>query len=91
MGVLSDRKVAFTEQGWRSYKEWLVRDRHILKAANKVIDACLADPFAGIGKPEKLWHQLSGLWSRRITVEHRLIYYVTDSEIVVVQVGRHYE
>lgn len=61
-----------------------------MKAANKMISAALADPFAGIGKPEPLRHQLVGHWSRRITHEHRLIYHVTDAELVIVQVGGHY-
>ncbi|MER7450423.1 Txe/YoeB family addiction module toxin [Nocardia beijingensis] len=56
-----------------------------------MILAALADPFAGIGKPEPLQHQRAGHWSRRITREHRLIYYVTDTEIAVVQVGGHYD
>ncbi|MFC3961879.1 Txe/YoeB family addiction module toxin [Nocardia jiangsuensis] len=88
---MTDRKLSFTDQGWRSYSAWLTRDRQISQAANKMIDATLADPSAGIGKPERLKHQLAGNWSRRITQEHRLIYYVTDTDIVVIQVGTHYE
>ncbi|MFQ6326529.1 Txe/YoeB family addiction module toxin [Nocardia sp. CWNU-33] len=83
--------MTFTDQGWRSYSAWPARDRAVLKAANKMIEAALLDPFAGIGKPEPLRHQLAGHWSRRITQEHRLIYYVTDTEVVVVQVGGHYD
>ncbi|MFI9405528.1 Txe/YoeB family addiction module toxin [Nocardia sp. NPDC052316] len=88
---MPDRKLTFTAQGWRSYASWLARDRAVLKAANKMINAVLADPFAGIGKPEPLRHQLAGHWSRRISQEHRLVYYVSDTEIVVVQVGSHYD
>ncbi|MFI6042163.1 Txe/YoeB family addiction module toxin [Nocardia sp. NPDC051321] len=87
---MPDRKLTFTAQGWRSYSAWLARDRAVLKAANKLINAALADPFTGIGKPEPIRHQLAGHWSRRITQEHRLIYYVTDAEITIVQVGAHY-
>jgi toxin YoeB len=88
---MSDRKLTFTAQGWRSYSTWLDRDRTVLKAANKLIKAALADPFNGIGKPEPLRHHLTGHWSRRITHEHRLIYYVTDTEIAIIQVGTHYD
>ncbi|WP_109528422.1 MULTISPECIES: Txe/YoeB family addiction module toxin [Nocardia] len=87
---MTDRKLTFTATGWRSYSEWLAKDRAVLKAANKVINATLVDPFDGRGKPEALRHQLTGHWSRRITQEHRLIYYITDTEITVVQVGSHY-
>ncbi|TQM30700.1 Txe/YoeB family addiction module toxin [Nocardia bhagyanarayanae] len=88
---MSDRKLVFTAYGWETYTSWLARDRTILKAANKVINAALADPFVGIGKPEPLKHHLAGHWSRRITREHRLIYYVTDSELIVIGVGGHYD
>lgn len=86
----TDRKLSFTSRGWNSYAAWLARDRTVLKTVNKLIEAALTDPFAGIGKPEPLRHKLAGHWSRRITQEHRLIYYVTDTEIVIVQVGGHY-
>ena len=33
----------------------------------------------GIGKPEPLKFDMSGLWSRRIKQEHRLIYQVMNS------------
>ena len=88
---MPDRKLVFTAYGWETYTSWLVRDRSVLKAANKQINAALADPFAGIGKPEPLRHQLAGMWSRRITPEHRLIYYATDTDLVIVGVGGHYE
>ncbi|MFI7669708.1 Txe/YoeB family addiction module toxin [Nocardia sp. NPDC049526] len=88
---MADRKLTFTTQGWESHTDWMTTNRAVLKSANKIIDATLRDPFEGIGKPEPLRHHLAGHWSRRITQEHRLIYYVTDTEIVVVQVGSHYE
>lgn len=88
---MADRKLLFTAQGWRSYERWPARDIRVLKAANKMINAALKDPFAGLGKPEPLKHGLQGLWSRRITQEHRLIYSVTDEALVIVQVGTHYE
>ncbi|NKY60105.1 Txe/YoeB family addiction module toxin [Nocardia flavorosea] len=86
-----ERKLTFTTRGWKSYTSRLATDRSVLRGANKMIDAALRDPFAGIGKPEPLRHRLAGHRSRRITQEHRLVYFVTDTEIVVVQVGSHYE
>ena len=88
---MRDRKLVFTSYGWETYTSWLARDRTILEAANKLISAVLTDPFTGIGKPEPLKHQLAGNWSRRITREHRLIYRVTDTEVVILGVGGHYE
>jgi toxin YoeB len=48
-------------------------------------------PFAGLGKPEPLRHELQGYWSRRIDREHRLVYAVTDKEIVIIACRFHYE
>ncbi|GAB3804144.1 hypothetical protein GCM10028798_23930 [Humibacter antri] len=50
----------------------------------------LRDPFAGIGKPEPLKHILAGAWSRRVDDAHRLVYYVTDERIVILQARDHY-
>lgn len=38
------------------------------------------DPFKGIGKPEPLRQNLKGYWSRRITSEHRLVYWITGKK-----------
>jgi len=47
-------------------------------------------PFSGIGKPEPLKHKLSGLWSRRINQEHRLIYEVLPDKIIIHSLKGHY-
>jgi toxin YoeB len=41
-------------------------------------------PRTGTGKPELMkYDRLKGLWSRRITDNHRLVYSIRDKEIVV--------
>ncbi|WP_317045993.1 Txe/YoeB family addiction module toxin [Flavobacterium laiguense] len=40
-------------------------------------------PYEGIGKPEPLKHNLSGLWSRRINLEHRLVYEILEEDSVI--------
>ena len=41
-------------------------------------------PRTGTGKPELMkYGQLKGLWSRRITSKHRLIYSIEDNEVAV--------
>jgi toxin YoeB len=57
---------------------------------SKLIQSILETPFDGIGKPEALKHDLSGWWSRRITEEHRLVYRVEESKIVIAQMRFHY-
>ena len=48
------------------------------------------DPFTGIGKPEPLKYHLPGAWSRRIDEEHRLVYIVTDKDIIIIAARYHY-
>jgi len=40
-------------------------------------------PYEGIGKPEPLKHNLSGLWSRRINLDHRLVYELLEGNTVI--------
>lgn len=47
--------------------------------------------FDGIGKPEPLRENLSGLWSRRIDETNRLVYSVEEDKIEIVQCRGHYE
>lgn len=83
-------QLGFTPKGWEHYQYWLQTDRKILNRVNELIKDCLRNPFTGVGKPEKLKGALSGLYSRRINEEHRLVYAVTDSWIVIVQCRFHY-
>ena len=55
-----------------------------------MIEEAARDPGAGIGKPERLSHNLSGYWSRRITDEHRLVYQLRGEELIIVQARYHY-
>ena len=56
-------------------------------AYNKVmvfLEELQEHPRTGTGKPEMLkYGKLKGLWSRRITAKHRLVYAIKDSEIIV--------
>jgi len=47
-------------------------------------------PFEGSGKPEPLWHALSGFWSRRINEEHRMVYKVDGDSLLIAQLRYHY-
>lgn len=82
--------VAFTDIGWEDYQYWQKEDAKLSDKINDLIDACIADPFKGIGKPEPLKGNLTGLWSRRIDLKHRLIYAVADDTVYVVACRYHY-
>jgi len=47
-------------------------------------------PFTGTGKPEPLKHDLSGMWSRRINGEHRLVYEIEDDTVFFYSAKGHY-
>ena len=71
---------------------WFVKnDRKAAIRTLELVEAVLADPFAGIGKPEPLRFAQAGCWSRRITQEHRLVYKVTSDRIYFLQARYHYE
>lgn len=55
-----------------------------------MIQACLRDPFVGIGKPELLRENLSSCWSRRIDDEHRLVYRLDGTTLVILACRYHY-
>ncbi|QJQ99378.1 Txe/YoeB family addiction module toxin [Halomonas sp. PGE1] len=75
---------------WEDYLYWQGRDKKTLKRINTLIKDIQRQPFDGLGDPEPLRHQWSGYWSRRVDREHRLVYKVTDSAIVIVQCRYHY-
>ena len=56
----------------------------------KLVKEVQRDPFQGIGKPEKLKHDLSGCWSRRINQEYRLVYQVLEDRIRIIACRYHY-
>ena len=83
-------KISFLEDAWKDYLYWQSQDKKTLKRINQIIKDIQRNPFEGIGKPEPLKFDFSGLWSRRINQEHRLIYEVRDNEIIIVQCRYHY-
>jgi toxin YoeB len=83
-------RLVFEDQGWEDYTSWLKSDRKMVARINKLIEDVLRDPFTGIGKPEPLQHHLPGAWSRRIDDEHRLVYVVTEAEIIILAARYHY-
>jgi toxin YoeB len=85
-------RIAVFHPEFRSDLTWWVKnDRQAALKTLERVESVLADPFAGIGKPEPLRHEYAGCWSRRITREHRLVYRVTADRIDFLQARYHYE
>ncbi|NDY73598.1 Txe/YoeB family addiction module toxin [Desulfobacter hydrogenophilus] len=71
-------------------KYWVETDRKTTLRILQLIESIMRDPFQGIGKPQPLKFLGSGVWSRRITQEHRLVYVVAHDRIDFVQARYHY-
>jgi toxin YoeB len=82
--------ITFTEIAWKEYLEWQKIDKKTLKKINDILEDISRNGHQGIGKPEALKHELAGLWSRRITLEHRIIYSIKDEVINIISCRGHY-
>ncbi|MFI4974429.1 MAG: Txe/YoeB family addiction module toxin [Caulobacterales bacterium] len=67
-------KLVFADQAWEDYLHWQATDQNVLERINGLIEECRRTPFRGTGKPEPLKGDLKGWWSRRITLQDRLVY-----------------
>ncbi|WP_257667965.1 Txe/YoeB family addiction module toxin [Parapedobacter tibetensis] len=83
-------KVIFMNDAWDDYLHWQQVDKSILKKINGLIKEIFRTPFEGTGKPEALRENLAGFWSRRINLEHRLVYKVEQEAVVILQCRYHY-
>ena len=87
-------KLVFSSQAWEDYLHWQAADANTLERINTLIRECLRTPFKGTGKPEPLKGDLKGWWSRRITLEDRLVYRVAgkddEQRLEIAQCRYHY-
>lgn len=70
---------------------WAKTEPRLWECLWDLIESVVQDPFSGIGKPEPLKYLGSNLWSRRINLEHRLVYRVEQDRILFLQARYHYE
>lgn len=85
------RRIVFEKDVLQKLVEWSSINRKIFIRISKLIEETKRTPFDGTGKPEPLKGNLKGKWSRRIDDEHRLVYTVTDDEIIIHSLWGHYE
>ena len=57
---------------------------------SSLIESISETPYTGIGQPEALKYELSGYWSRRINQEHRVIYTIEPTRLVIHSLKGHY-
>lgn len=84
-------KIVFLPNAFADLRFWAEEDKNVLIKIFELIKDIQRNPFSGLGKPEPLRHKFKGLWSRRITKEHRLIYKVGNEELIIVSCRFHYD
>ena len=86
------RSLIFEGKTWQTYEQLREKDKKLHKALCKILKEMMrSDPSSGLGKPEPLKHNLSGLWSKRISQKDRLIYKFNDEYIYIFAIGGHYD
>lgn len=84
-------ELVFIPKAWSDLGWWMQNDIKSVKKIYKLLENCCKTPFDGLGQPEPLKANYSGYWSRRINLEHRIIYKVEDKRIVVISLYGHYQ
>ncbi len=87
------RSLVFEGNTWSVYESLRDKDKLLHKSLCKLLKELIRseDPTIGLGKPEPLKHNLSGLWSRRISRKDRLIYKFDQNYVYVFAIGGHYD
>ena len=85
-------KITFAEDGWSEYLYWQTQDKKIIKRINQLSQSIERDgALHGIGKPESLKYGKCGSFSRRIDESNRLVYEISDNQIIVKSCRGHYK
>ncbi|MEO6673904.1 MAG: Txe/YoeB family addiction module toxin [Ginsengibacter sp.] len=84
------RNITFTPIAFQEYNEWFEINDQLVSRIKALIRDIDRDPFKGIGKPEPLKGNWAGYWSRRVDQEHRLVYKVSDTQILIAKCKGHY-
>ena len=86
------RSLIFEGKTWVIYEQLREKDKKLHKVLCKILKEMLrSNPASGLGKPEPLKHNLSGLWSKRISQKDRLIYKFDDGCVYIFAIGGHYD
>ncbi|WP_239734731.1 Txe/YoeB family addiction module toxin [Mammaliicoccus sp. G-M28] len=88
---MSKLDITFSPQAFKDYEYFQEKDKQLVKRINQLLKSISRDGvLCGIGKPEKLIGNYSGYYSRRINHEHRLVYTIKDSSILIISCRYHY-
>lgn len=87
--LVGQRQFRIEPDCFEDLRYWVEHDSRLAGRIMRLMEAARRNPFDGIGKPEPLTGE-AGVWSRRITDEHRLTYRVADAHIHFLQARFHY-
>jgi len=84
-------RVVFTKQAQKDAKK--LSAAGLRSKAEKLLDIVRENPYHSPPPFEKLIGDLSGAYSRRVNIRHRLVYQILDDEKVVkvIRMWTHYE
>ncbi|QIY84656.1 Txe/YoeB family addiction module toxin [Chryseobacterium sp. NEB161] len=84
-------EIEFTKQAVKDLEFWKKSGNKLIqKKISEILKSIQENPYEGIGKPEALKYSLTGSWSRRINLEHRIVYEVIDDIIFIESLKGHY-
>ena len=83
--------VVFTKQAQKDARK--IATSRLKPQAQRLLEVLAEDPFQNPPPYEKLVGDLSGAFSRRINIQHRLVYQVYEAEktVKVIRMWTHYE
>ena len=83
--------LVFTQHAQKDAKK--LASTHLNSKAQKLLDIVSKNPFQNPPPYEKLVGDLAGAYSRRINIQHRLVYQVLESAkmVKVLRMWTHYE
>jgi toxin YoeB len=83
--------IEFMPKAWLDLGWFVQNDLKNIKKIYTLLENTIKNPFEGIGQPEPLKSNYKGYWSRRINLEHRIVYKVEDDKIVIFSLKGHYQ
>ena len=88
--MATQRSSVFEREFREDLAHWVEVERRVALRLLQLVDATMRDPFVGLGRPEPLKHLGADIWSRRLTQEHRLVYWVRRDAIHFLKARYHY-
>ena len=84
-------KLTYTRQAQKDAKK--LAQSGLKRNASKILEIIKEDPFQNPPSYEKLLGDLAGAYSRRINIQHRIVYQVHEKEkiVKVIRMWTHYK